>query len=53
MYEMYPEVWAVAEEAPPTVAARPRRRPRKEHTVLPAVILRQLQTAERRQAVLG
>jgi len=34
MYEMYPEAWAERCESP----GRPRRRPRKEHSVLPLVI---------------
>jgi len=50
MYEMYPEVWAVA-DAQQRPAEQPRRRPRKEHSVLPALIVRQLQATERRSAV--
>ncbi len=42
MYEMYPDAWTVVEEPRPV---RPRRRPRKAHPVLPAVIAHQ--TAER------
>jgi hypothetical protein len=54
MYEMYPEIWAVGEDAKPAAPARPRRRPRKAHSVLPAVIARQVQAAaELRQPVLG
>jgi hypothetical protein len=53
MYEMYPEVWAVADDAPAAATPRPRRRRRKEHSVLPAVIARQLQPAEPRRIVLG
>ena len=34
MYEMYPEAWTQPPESP----GRPRRRPRKEHSVLPPVI---------------
>ena len=52
MYEMYPEVWAVA-DAQQGTPAPPRRRPRKEHSVLPAVIARQVQAAELRQPALG
>ena len=44
MYEMYPSSWAVAESRPADVE-RPRRRPRKAHSVLPAVIVRQLEAA--------
>jgi hypothetical protein len=53
MYEMYPEIWAVADDAQPTAPVRPRRRPRKPHSVLPALIARQVQAAERRQPALG
>ncbi|GAA1428912.1 hypothetical protein GCM10009616_09780 [Microlunatus lacustris] len=45
MYEMYPSSWAVAEARPADVH-RPRRRPRKAHSVLPAVIARQLEGVE-------
>ena len=45
MYEMYPSSWAVA-DARPTDVERPRRRPRKAHSVLPTVIARQLEGAE-------
>ncbi len=41
MYEMYPQTWTVVD--PPAEATRPRRRPRKAHSVLPAVIARQLE----------
>ena len=52
MYEMYPEAWALA-EAQQRSANPPRRRPRKKHSVLPAVIARQLEAAERGTVVLG
>jgi hypothetical protein len=45
VYDMYPEVWAVADVRPPDLE-RPRRRPRRAHPVLPAVIARQLEAAE-------
>ena len=45
MYEMYPHAWAVA-DAQPAAAPRPRRRPRKTHSVLPAVIVRQVEAGE-------
>ena len=45
MYEMYPNAWAVA-ETQPAAEQRPRRRPRKAHSVLPAVIARQLEAGE-------
>ena len=45
MYEMYPQSWAVADVDAPADAERPRRRPRKAHSVLPAVIARQLDGA--------
>jgi hypothetical protein len=35
MYEMYPEAWIQSREES---SERPRRRPRKAHSVLPAVI---------------
>lgn len=43
MYEMYPDAWAQAalrQQAAPD--AKPRRRARKEHSVLPPVIAHQL-----------
>ena len=45
MYEMYPQTWAVADADARPDAQRPRRRPRKAHSVLPAVIARQLEGA--------
>ena len=45
MYEMYPQHWAVA-EARTAVVEPPRRRPRRAHSVLPAVIVRKLEAAE-------
>ena len=40
MYEMYPEVWMVPEDRrPQTPGLRPRRRARKEHSVVPAILL--------------
>jgi hypothetical protein len=45
MYEMYPHAWAVADAQPPA-EQRPRRRPRKTHSVLPAVIARQLEAGD-------
>lgn len=47
MYEMYPEVWALA-DARRSAAGTPRRRPRREHCVLPPVIARQVAAAEER-----
>lgn len=44
MYEMYPQIWAAEADEP---APRPRRRPRREHCVLPAVIVRQIEVAAR------
>jgi len=52
MYEMYPEVWVVADPQQ-GAATPPRRRPRKEHSVLPAVIARQVRPPEPRGASLG
>ena len=51
MYEMYPETWAAA-AASRDVPVPPRRRPRKAHSVLPAVIARQLEARGPRH-VLG
>jgi hypothetical protein len=45
VYEMYPQSWAVA-DARPADTERPRRRPRKAHPVLPAVVARQLEGGE-------
>ena len=47
MYEMYPDTWALA-AAQQGVPERPRRRPRKEHSVLPPVLARQVGAAEQR-----
>ena len=52
MYEMYPEAWTAADDHP-APAAPPRRRPRRAHSVLPAVIARQLQAAAPRPVPLG
>jgi hypothetical protein len=39
MYEMYPETWHVAEDGHHDSAGKPRRRARKEHPVVPAVLV--------------
>jgi len=40
MYDMYPEVWAVtSDRQPPSQGPRPRRRARKEHSVVPAILV--------------
>jgi hypothetical protein len=42
MYEMYPDAWTVVEDRQQqATGGRPRRRARKEHSVVPAVISRQ------------
>ncbi len=41
MYEMYPDTWHVAEDGHHDTAGKPRRRLRKEHPVVPAVLLPQ------------
>jgi hypothetical protein len=40
MYEMYPDAWTASEERrqPQPETERPRRRARKTHSVLPAVL---------------
>ena len=39
MYEMYPDVWAVPEDRrPQTPGLRPRRRARKEQSVVPVIL---------------
>ena len=39
MYDMYPDVWTVPEDRrPQTPGLRPRRRARKEHSVVPAIL---------------
>ena len=50
MYEMYPQAWAT-DETPgdATTSPRPRRRPRRAHSVLPAVLVR-LEAADLRRA---
>jgi hypothetical protein len=41
MYDMYPEVWMVtSDRQPPSRGSRPRRRARKEHSVVPAILVR-------------
>ena len=41
MYEMYPDTWHVAEDGQHDLTGRPRRRARKEHPVVPAVLVAQ------------
>lgn len=43
MYEMYPDAWAVPSERHVETGAKPRRRVRKEHSVLPPMIASQQQ----------
>ena len=47
MYEMYPDTWALT-GAQLGVPERPRRRPRKAHSVLPPVLARQVGAVEQR-----
>jgi hypothetical protein len=46
MYDMYPADWTDASAARPQDPSpdRPRRRPRKAHSVVPAIIAQQLST---------
>jgi hypothetical protein len=47
MYEMYPETWTDSHQNRASHAAgRPRRRARKEHSVVPAVIAHQQQAVK-------
>ena len=39
MYEMYPDTWHVAEDGQHDTAGRPRRRVRKDHPVVPVVLV--------------
>ena len=39
MYEMYPETWHVAEDGHHDSTGKPRRRARKDHPVVPAVLV--------------
>jgi len=48
MYDMYPQAWASGSALPVATAEPPRRRPRKEHSVLPAVLVRHLEAESRR-----
>jgi hypothetical protein len=41
MYEMYPDIWAVSDDRP--TPGRPRRRVRKQHSVVPAILVAQAQ----------
>ena len=39
MYDMYPDVWTIAaDRQPPVPTDQPRRRARKEHSVVPAIL---------------
>jgi hypothetical protein len=38
MYEMYPEAWTVFEDRHQAAGHQPRRRARKEHSVVPAIL---------------
>ena len=38
MYEMYPEAWTVFEHRHQAAGHQPRRRARKEHSVVPAIL---------------
>jgi hypothetical protein len=39
MYDMYPDAWTVAADRQPQVLAdQPRRRARKQHSVVPAIL---------------
>lgn len=51
MYDMYPQAWALDEGQLGSAPERPRRRPRKAHSVVPAVIARQLQAGDARPAL--
>lgn len=46
MYEMYPDQWLVTDDRHPDAAGKPRRRARKEHSVVPTVLVEQA-SAER------
>ena len=39
MYEMYPDTWHVADDGHHDTAGKPRRRARKDHPVVPAVVV--------------
>ncbi|SER27057.1 hypothetical protein [Microlunatus flavus] len=41
MYEMYPDTWHVADDGHHDTAGKPRRRARKDHPVVPAVLVPQ------------
>jgi hypothetical protein len=38
MYEMYPDAWTVFDDRHQATGHQPRRRARKEHSVVPAVL---------------
>jgi hypothetical protein len=51
MYEMYPDAWTVVEDRQQQATGdRPRRRARKEHSVVPAVISRHTEAVRPTQA---
>ena len=39
MYEMYPDTWHVADDGHHDTAGKPRRRARKDHPVVPVVVV--------------
>jgi hypothetical protein len=49
MYDMYPQSWASDDVPLGPVVQRPRRRVRKEHSVLPPVIARHVEAVETRR----
>jgi hypothetical protein len=51
MYDMYPQAWALDEGALGVAPERPRRRPRRQHSVVPAVIARSIQAEESRRSL--
>ncbi|WP_375431918.1 hypothetical protein [uncultured Friedmanniella sp.] len=51
MYDMYPQAWALDEGPMGGAPERPRRRPRKAHSVVPAVIARQLAAGDVRPSL--
>ncbi len=39
MYEMYPDTWHVADDGHHDTAGKPRRRARKDHPIVPVVVV--------------
>ena len=48
MYEMYPDAWTVFDDRHQATGHQPRRRARKEHSVVPAIVAQAQKAASTR-----